>query len=189
MTNPQPTPADLALAEELFAIIPFDRSCDYRDRVKAKIAALIACHTAEQTAELWAEIERKQLERDEATREAASWKRSFDAQSSEIKRLSDERDDFDDCIERLAEIGRAVGCGHCNDPDGRSQLVVCVTQTIEAAEGESERLRAINAELPTACRLSHEIINGLDDVWHGGPTEKIESAIARAEAGREGGAK
>lgn len=69
-------------------------------------------------------------QRDDARKDAANWKHSFEAQNSELQRLAHDAEDKDDAIERLAEIGRAIGCDHHGDPDGRSRLVSCVEETI-----------------------------------------------------------
>lgn len=69
--------------------------------------------------------------------------------------------DMADAVERLREIGRATGCDHVDDPDGRAQLVNCVEQVIAAAEQERDQLKAENERLRGE---NAELFLGLDTV-------------------------
>lgn len=60
-------------------------------------------------------------------------------QREEIENLSG----MADAVERLRDIGRATGCDHVDDPDGRRCLVNCVETTISELE---ERIGKLDYE-------------------------------------------
>lgn len=59
-----------------------------------------------------------------------------------------------DAVERLRDIGRATGCDHVDDPDGRLKLVNCVEEVIAKAESERDaaaaRLAEVEADLASS---------------------------------------
>lgn len=72
-----------------------------------------------------------------------------------------------DAVERLREIGKATGCDHVDDSDGRRQLVNCVEQVIDAAEARATAAEAevtrVNSKLRTASDAMLAIDRVLDD--------------------------
>jgi hypothetical protein len=66
----------------------------------------------------------------ELERENQYLRKLVSRQRDEIQNL----DDMADAVECLRGIGKLVGCGHVDDPDGRRQLVNCVER---ALNGES----------------------------------------------------
>lgn len=69
--------------------------------------------------------------RREAAPVATDLKHVIEVLQGKHKELSDERDEM---LSRLREIGRMIGCGHVDDPDGRQRLVSCLRETIERGQ-------------------------------------------------------
>ena len=82
-------------------------------------------------------------------------------QQDEIETLNG----YADAVESLREIGKATGCGHVDDPDGRRQLVNCVTQTIDRLEMELQVSESFRSDYLTKLELMEAGGSGDADLW------------------------